>query len=150
MTRYFLAAVLAAVGLVMMAWSDGKPGPTPPPDPEGRLQLRGLFVGPTAGDDAYVIAALCAELADVIAWDGKLDNPRLSSGVAFDDLRIAARESRMRGVSIGERQPHVRDAIHEFLDDQVGTSGGPVDDEQRRAWVTAYREIARAASVAAR
>lgn len=149
MTRYILAAVLAAVGLVMMA-IDGKPSPPPPPEPEGRLQLRGLFVGPTAGDDAHVIAALCAELADVIEWDGKLDKPRLASGVAFDDLRIAAREARMRGVSIGERQPHVRDLIHAFLDGQVGTSGGAVDDEQRRAWVTAYREIARAASVAAR
>ena len=149
MTRYFLAALLAAIALLAMT-VDGKPGPKPPPDPEGRLQLRGLFVGPTAGDDAITIACLCAELADVIAWDGRLDKPRLSTGVAFDDLRIAARESRMRGVSIGERQPHVRDAIHEFLDEQVGVSGGPVSDEDRKAWVAAYREIARAANAATR
>ena len=149
MNRYMIAAVLAVAGLALML-VDRAPSPTPPPDPEGRLQLRGMFVGPTAGDDAITIACLCAELADVIAWDGKLDKPRLATGVAFDDLRIAARESRMRGVSIGERQPHVRDAIHDFLDEQVGTSGGPVDDEQRKAWVTAYREIARAAHAATR
>ena len=149
MTRYFVAAMLVLIALLAMT-VDGMPGPQPPPDPEGRLQLRGMFVGPTAGDDAITIACLCAELADVIAWDGKLDKPRLATGVSFDDLRIAAREARMRGVSIGERQPHVRDAIHDFLDEQVGTSGGPVDDEQRRAWVTAYREIARAAHAATR
>ena len=149
MNRYLFAGVLAVAGLAMMA-AERMPAPPPPPDPEGRLQLRGMFVGPTAGDDAITIACLCAELADVIAWDGKLDKPRMSTGVAFDDLRIAAREARMRGVSIGERQPHVRDAIHEFLDEQVGVSGGPVSDEDRQAWVAAYREIARSANAATR
>lgn len=149
MKRYVLAAALAAAGLFMMLMGEDAE-PTPGPEPEGRLQLRGLFHGPTAGDDAYVIACLCSELAEVIAWDGKLDRPRLRTGINFDDLRIAARESRMRGVSIGDRQPHVRDAIHEYLDAQVGVKGGPVDDEQRSKWVAAYREIARAASAATR
>jgi len=145
--RYVVAAVLAAVAVLLM--NHDKPVP-PQPEPNGRLQLKGMFVGPTAAEDAIAISCLCAELADVIDWDGSLDRPRLRTGVAFDDLRVAARESRMRGVSIGSRQPHVRDAIHEFLDEQVGTRGGPVNDEQRQAWVDAYREIARAAHAATR
>ena len=90
------------------------------------------------------------ELADEIAWDGTLEEPLLRTGVALDDLRIAAREGRMRGTSIGDRQPHVRDAIHAYLDQQLGASGGPVDDAQRAKWVAAYKDLARACRDATR
>jgi gluconate kinase len=53
-------------------------------------------------------------------------------------------------VSIGERQPAARDAIHTYLDTAVGTAGGPVSDKQRAAWVDAYRNLARAAADATR
>jgi hypothetical protein len=56
----------------------------------------------------------------------------------------------MRGESLGARQPHVRDAIHKFLDDAVGTSGGPVTPESRAAWVSAYRDLSEAAAEAVR
>jgi len=145
--RVILALVLLVVGLFSMR---GKaPEPTPTPEPVG-LNLRGSFIGPTAPADAAKLAALCDELADIIEQDGMKDEPRLKSGVAFDDLRVAAREARCRGESIGQRQPHVREAIHKFLDDAVGSSGGPVGPQQRSAWVAAYRELGRACADAAR
>jgi hypothetical protein len=141
MIRYAIAAALVVAALVMWSRSgEQKPEPSPEPAPVG-LDLRGKFIGPTAADDAASLGALCDELAGVIAWDG---GKRLKTGVALDDLRVAAREGRMRGASIGDRQPHVRDAIHAYLDQELGASGGPVDDQQRAKWVAAYRNLSRA------
>jgi hypothetical protein len=53
-------------------------------------------------------------------------------------------------VSLGARQPAVRDAIKTFLDAQVGTDGGPVDAAQRAKWVSAFRAVSQAAAEASR
>jgi len=53
-------------------------------------------------------------------------------------------------VSIGARQPAARDAIRVYLEEQVGTAGGPVTPEQRAKWVAALRDIGREATDAAR
>jgi hypothetical protein len=151
MSKWRVAAAAALV-LVALYWSlpaKPAPEPAPQPTPDG-LNLRGVFIGPTAPADAATLAALCDELADVIEWDGSLDTPRLKSGMAFDELRIVAREARCRGESIGQRQPHARKAIEEFLVGRLGTAGGPVTPEQRAKWVAAYRELGRACSDAAR
>lgn len=123
------------------------PGPAPTPEPPaGPLDLRGLFKGPTAAEDAATISALCGELAEEIDWDGGQESPYLKTGVAVDELRHRAREFRCRGVSIGARQPAARDAIAAHLDAAVGVSGGPIDEAQRAAWVKALREISEAAA----
>jgi hypothetical protein len=114
------------------------------------LDLRGRFVGPDAAADAATTSALLEELADAIDYDGKQAEPRLKTGAAFDDLRRTARELRCRGVSLGARQPAVRDAIKAFLDAQVGTDGGPVDAAQRAKWVAAFKAVAQAAAEAGR
>ena len=137
----------------MVAFSileSGKPAPSPAPAPVVGLDLRGRFVGPEAAADAGTTAALLEELADAIAFDGTQAEPRLKSGSAFDDLRRAARELRTRGVSLGARQPAVRDAIKAYLDQQVGTDGGPVDAGQRAKWVSAFKAVAQAAGEASR
>lgn len=147
--RFIAAAVLVLVALYWSLPAAPAPVPTPVPTPDG-LNLRGTFIGPSATDDAALLAALCGELADVIEWDGMKPEPRLKSGLAFDELRIAAREGRCRGESIGQRQPHARDAIQKFLESQVGVSGGPVGPQERAKWIAAYRELARACSDASR
>ena len=140
---------VAAVALVVAAAISFVPRtsstPTPAPVPPDEFTLRGKFVGPSAAADAATVSALCDELAACIEWDGMRDQ-RLKTGVAFDDLRVAAREARCKGDSIGARQPQARDAIHKFLDDAVGSSGGPVTPESRAAWVAALRDLARAAA----
>ena len=147
--RVPLGIVLLIVGLW---WSlpGRKPEPTPAPPAPGEFSLRGKFTGPSAADDAAVLSALCDELANIIEWDGMLEEPRLKSGVAFDELRVAAREARCRGESIGQRQPLVRDAIQHYLDAAVGTSGGPITPEGRAKWIAAYRHLGRVCGDAAK
>ena len=146
-----LLAILAAGGMIAFSIRENGNQPAPPaPAPVVGLDLRGRFVGPDAAADAATTSALLEELADAIAFDGQQAEPRLRTGAAFDDLRRAARELRTRGVSLGARQPAVRDAIKTYLDAQVGTDGGPVDAKKRSAWVFAFKSIAQAAREAAR
>lgn len=150
--------VMAALLLSIAAWSwlsrsGGGGTPTPAPEPDNAaISLRGRFVGSSAAADAATIGCLCDALADCVEQDGMLASPRLTTGVAIDDLRVAARDARMNGVSIGDRQPLVRDAIRDYLarPDVVGVGGGPLSSEQRAKWVTAFRTIARAADYATR
>ena len=137
-------ALLVAAAIAFMP-NKAAPTPQPVPVPPDAFTLRGKFVGVSAAEDAATMSALCAELASCIEYDGQHDQ-RLKTGVAFDELRIAAREMRCRGESIGARQPAVRDAVHKFLDDAVGSSGGPVTPESRAAWVSALRDLSRAAA----
>jgi len=143
--KHVAAAGLLLAAVVSYAGRSDSPAPSPAPVPPDDFSLRGKFVGPSAATDAAMFGALLGELADCLEQDGqRKDGPRLKTGVAFDDLRIAAREARMRGESLGARQPAVRDAVHGFLDQAVGTSGGPVTPESRRAWVQAYRDLSKA------
>ena len=146
-----LLAILAAGAMVAFSIREnGTPAPAPSPAPVVGLDLRGRFVGPDAAADAATTAALLEELAGQIEWDGQQSEPRMKTGAAFDDLRRAARELRTRGVSLGARQPAVRDAIKAFLDAEAGTEGGPVDAASRAKWVRAYRAVAQAAAEATR
>ena len=144
-----IGLVLAAV--LLMPRGQRQDEPTPEPD-AGPLVLRGTFLGESASSDAGLIGALCDELADEIEYDGNQPEAEryLKSGVAVDELRKAARVLRCRGISIGDRQPQARDIIATYLDKNVGTDGGPLTAESRAAWVTAYRDIGRAASDAAK
>jgi hypothetical protein len=146
-----LLAILAAGAMVAFAIREsGTPAPAPGPAPVVGLDLRGKFVGPDASQDAATTAALLEELASQIEWDGQQTEPRLRTGAAFDDLRRSARELRTRGVSLGARQPAVRDSIKAFLDAEAGTEGGPVDAASRAKWVRAYRAVSAAAAEASR
>ena len=143
--QYVAAVALLVAAVIAFAPSRPAPAPGPTPAPPDAFTLRGKFIGPSAAADAATMSALCGELADCIEYDGQHDQ-RLKTGVAFDELRVAAREMRCKGESIGARQPQVRDAVHRFLDDAVGSSGGPVTPESRAAWVLALRDLARAAA----
>jgi hypothetical protein len=153
-----ILAILAAGGMIALAIRESRtPTPAPGPTPVVGLDLRGRFVGPDAAADAATTAALLEELADKIQWDGlpqdqegRPKEPRLTTGAAFDDLRRAARELRCEGVSLGARQPAVKDEIKRYLDAEVGTDGGPVDAKKRSAWVFAFKSIAQAAREATR
>ena len=146
----FIPWAIVAALLWMHLQDRPAPAPAPGPAPVVGLDLRGRFVGPDAASDAATTASLLEELAGQIEWDGSQAEPRLRTGAAFDDLRRAARELRTRGVSLGARQPAVRDAIKTFLDQEAGTEGGPVDAASRAKWVKAYRAVSAAAAEATR
>ena len=146
-----LLAILAAGAMIAFSILESRtPAPAPGPAPVVGLDLRGLFRGEEASQDATTTAALLEELASQIEWDGQQAEPRLRTGAAFDDLRRAARELRTRGVSLGARQPAVRDSIKAFLDAEAGTEGGPSDAAARAKWVKAYRAVSAAAAEATR
>lgn len=148
--RMLLAAALVAGAVFALLLDGRRPAPDPTPPEPLAFTLRGKFSGTTGPDDAMLVQALCSELADEIAWDGKQAEPLFKTGVQLDALRTRARELRCRGESIGDRQPAVRTAIHEYLDSTIGVAGGPVSDQQRAKWVEAYRAVSRAAADALR
>jgi hypothetical protein len=150
--RRHLAAA-AALAAAAVLWNAGRDeaAPTPAPGPApGALDLRGTFVGPDASADAATTAAYLDEVAAELEWDGMQPDPFFKTGVMLDELRIRARELRTKGVSLGEKHPRAREAIKNYLDTHAGKSGGPLTPEQRSAWVSAFREVARAAADAAR
>lgn len=149
--RHYAGLALLAAALVygLAPVPSPAPGPTPAPD-TGPLSLAGMFAGPTASEDAALVGAMCSELADEIQFASGKPEGYLATGIAVDELRRRTREMRCRGISIGDRQPAARDAIAKYLESAVGTDGGPLTPEQRSAWVSAYRDIGRAASDAAK
>lgn len=148
-TRKAIAAAILAVAFAMLWIPSGNDEPTPEPD-AGPLSLRGMFLGETASSDASLVGALCLELADELEFDAGQGEPFFRTGIQVDEFRKIARVLRCRGMSIGERQPTARDAIAKYLDDHVGTDGGPLSQEQRSAWISAFRDIGRAATDASR
>jgi hypothetical protein len=142
-----ILGVALIVAAVVLSRQD-KPRPAPPQPEPSPLAVSLKFSGETAKEDATLLAAFFAELADEIEADGRLEKPLLSAGVHLDTLRTRARIARVRGQSIGDRQPAVREAIGGYLTTTLGTSGGPVDAAQRGKWVNSFREIARACDAA--
>lgn len=146
-----LALLAAALAYGLAPVPGPAPGPAPPPTPENvPLSLKGLFAGPTASEDAALVGAMCLELADEIQFASGQPEGYLATGIAVDELRRRVREFRCRGISIGDRQPAARDVIAKYLEQAVGTDGGPLTPEQRSAWVAAYRDIGEAATNAAK
>jgi hypothetical protein len=142
-------AVTLVFAAVMLFLSPAAEQPTPEPD-AGPLSLRGVFLGPTASDDAALVGALCLELADELEFDAGQAEPFFKTGIEVDEFRKIARVLRCRGMSIGDRQPTARDTIAKYLDEHVGTDGGPLSQEQRAAWISAFRDVGRAATDASK
>jgi hypothetical protein len=142
-----LAAVVLPWGL--LAWSHlAKPEPKPDepsPAPVTGLDLRGVWQGESAAEDAGITECLLGDLANFIEDDGKLDHPRLVSGTQLSELRMRARQGRTRGVSLAERQPRAIDAISAYLDREIGEKGGPLDPGDREKWIKAFRGVSEAA-----
>lgn len=122
--------------------------PPAPPSPPLEIDLSSAFQGPQAADDAALLGEMSAAVADMIEWDGKQTEPMLTTARSLDQLRTRTREFLCKGESIGERNPRVRQIVGDFLESHLGTSGGAITPEQRANWVSAYREVSRAARYA--
>lgn len=146
--RLVIAGVVLAAAAMVAAvefWRpDGRPVPT-----DG-FSLRGKFVGSEAAADAAAFAGVCGAVADALELDGKSTAPRITNGVQLEDIRTATSEARFMPRPLRERQPHVREAVGQYLDQTAGTSGKPLDPTTRARWVAAFRELQRAAEEAVR
>jgi len=138
-----LAAMLAAAALV--AAVEFSPRPSPAPAPESGYSLRGKWIGPQAAEDAAAFAGLCLGTADALELDGTKQQPRITTGVQLEDVRIAAAEGRFLPRKLTQDQPHAVAVAGRFLDENAGTSGGPIDAESRGRWVKALRDLAQLA-----
>ena len=112
------------------------------PTPEGEFSLRGKWIGPQAAQDAAAFAGLCRGTADALEVDGAKSQPRISTGVQMEDVRIAAAEGRFLPRKLTQDQPHAVAAAGRYLDEHAGTSGGPLDAESRAKWVKSLRDLA--------
>lgn len=144
MKRLIIISVL--FGLWYFMHQADTPTPTPAPQPPGELDLTGAFVGETAAHDAAIVSALAGELADVIEFDEMQPEPLLNTGIRLDELRKRSREFRCDGECLSDRHPVLAKRVGDYLDEKLGNSGGPVSPDQLSKWVTAYREIERAAA----
>lgn len=140
--RFRLAVLLLAVAAGLY-WFGRESSPHPQPSAE--LDLTAAFQGPTAAADAATVASMCEETANTIEWDGAQPTPALATAHAIDVMRTRTREFLCKGESLGDRHPRMRQIVGEYLEAKLGVSGGAITPEQRAAWVSAYREVARAA-----
>lgn len=150
--QWLAGSLLALSGYVYYTENYIPPAPEPEPEPAPivSLDLRGKFIGETASEDAAAVCSICDEIARELEWDGKQSEPFFKTGAAFDELRIRTRTMLMKGESIGDRHPLAREAIEQWLNEKAGTSGGPLTPAGRSKWVSAYRDVARAAEAAYR
>ena len=140
--KIIIAAALLA-GAALAAYVEY--GPQPAPDPGGEFSLRGKWIGPQAAEDAAAFAGLCRGLADALEADGSRPQPRITTGVQIEDVKVAAAEGRFLPRRLTQEQPHAVAAAGKYLDEVAGTSGGPLDAAARGRWVEAYRALATAA-----
>lgn len=150
--QWLAIGLLALAGCVYYTQNYVPPAPEPGPEPTPivTLDLRGKFVGETAAEDAAAVSSICDEIARELEWDGKQTEQFFKTGAAFDELRVRTRKMLMKGESLGDRHPLAREAIEQWLNDKAGTSGGPLTPSGRAKWVSAYRDVARAAEAAYR
>lgn len=142
--RTKVAIGLLAAAAVAYLVSAQTLAPKPPVAPPA-IDLSAAFSGADAASDAASLAAMTDATADIIEWDGRQAEPLLKTGKSLDELRTRTRQFMCGGVSLGDRHPKVRELVGAYLQTQLGDDGGEITPEQRAAWVSAYREIARSA-----
>jgi hypothetical protein len=143
--KIIVAAALLAGAAVAAYVEYGPRSSTPAPAPAGQFSLRGKWIGPDAAEDAAAFAGLCRGIADALEADGSRQQPRITTGVQIEDVKVAAAEGRFLPRRLTQEQPHATAAAGKYLDEVAGTSGGPLDAAARGRWVEAYRALATAA-----
>jgi len=146
--KLIVAGALLAGALLAAYVEYGQRNSTPAPS--GVFSLRGKWIGPVAAEDAAAFAGLCRGLADALEADGSRPQPRITTGVQIEDVKVAAAEGRFLPRRLTQEQPHAVAAAGKYLDEVAGTSGGPLDAAARARWIEAYRELATAAEESVR
>lgn len=146
--KLIVAAALLA-GAALAAFVEYGPRNSTP-TPTGGLSLRGKWIGPAAAEDAAAFSGLCRGIADALEADGSRQQPRITTGVQIEDVKVAAAEGRFLPRRLTQEQPHAVAAAGKYLDEVAGMSGGPLDAAARAKWVEAYRALAAAAEESVR
>jgi hypothetical protein len=147
--RWIVIAALVAAGIVLSGNWTSVPKPAP-----GGPDLLSVFRKKDdtehAKRDARAFAAICRAIKKTLEFDWRQPAPRLSTGVKADDLTRAVRELRMEGYSFADDYPDLKEAIRSHFEKKgVGTKGGTLSDDRRRAWLEALGELSVSADYAA-
>jgi hypothetical protein len=103
-----------------------------------------------ASHDAEVLSTLCYALHDYLADDWKASKPFIENGVQVDNLRLIARKIRTKNKSFADTYPQLAPVLEEHFIRHVGTSGGPLNDETRRGWLEAFKQLAECSAYASK
>lgn len=148
-----LLLIVVAAAVFFFSRQPGSPLPQPSPAPAvGPNMVRAFSTNDNRAEakaHMHAFATMQDALADLLEYDGKLDKPRLTTGVQVDDFQRAVREYRMKGWSFGYRYPDLRTELQTWFDGQVGDSGGSIDVDdaghpngRRQKWIQALRTCA--------
>jgi hypothetical protein len=142
--RHLIGAAMVGLALVLLMSSGSQEAPTPAPTPpDGPINLTGLWTpGEFTAQDIASVEALFDEVAADVEWDASKNDPDITTGIAFDELRTRAFDMRLKGDSIGDRHPKARAEIKRYLDSAAGVSGGPLTPEVRDRWIKAFKTVA--------
>lgn len=137
--------VAAAFGGLLLVIAGARKGPSSPLTP--------VFASHTnrfeAKADAAALAEIAKAMADVIEFDGRLENPRIKKAIHVDDMRAAVREYRMEGWSFLSRYDGLGAELDRLFA-PVGTNTGELSPERRAIWVDAFRRCQSEADAAAK
>ncbi len=149
-----LAVVTAAFFFFTFRFGDNEPAPSfPKTGPELVPVFQKSSNLQEAAHHAKVFGTICKTLADTLERDATLPEPRMKFGSQVDDFRIAIRDMRFSG-SLAQKYPDLGPAANEFLTEEIGTWGGPIDEDSpddpkkrthRQRWIDAYRQLAECA-----
>lgn len=146
---------LLAIVLIAVLWSlQGRgcssvvPPPQPPAGPDLVMAFSTNDNRAEAAAHAHLFATICASVAEYLEYDGTRPEPLIKTGVQIDELRRSLRQTRTKGWSFLPRYPGLHGKLEGYLTQQLGSSGGPIDKEQRAKWVAAMRQLAACAQYA--
>jgi hypothetical protein len=154
--NHFFPLVLLAGFAAFLLFGRGCAVPAPyvpvPPPAAGPDMVRAFSTNDNRAEamgHCHALETILDAAADVLEYDGKLPEPRIRTGVQWDDFRRALRENRMQGFSFGYRYPDLKNELESWFDKTAGTSGGPLDvdkdgkpADRRRQWIEACRGAA--------
>jgi hypothetical protein len=143
-----LSAIAACAIAAVVHFS---PAAGPPATPTGTAVLAAFERGADRGaarTHAAELAEISAAAADVLEFDWQAERSRIRTGQHVHDLRLAIRDYRLAGWSFLKAYPALQDVLDTHFSGHVGRASGPLTNEQRTKWISAFRELAEAARYA--
>ncbi len=149
-TKMLILAALAVVAFVFQGQSHPSPLPTPRPDGP---DLVAVFKNSPQGhgaDDAAKFAGLCRAIEMMLTKERTSPDAdrRLTTGARIDDFRLQVRVMYMDRQSFNVKYPGLKAVLVDWFDQQVGKSGGKVDDAALDKWIAAFKKLAESAEYA--
>jgi glycine/serine hydroxymethyltransferase len=156
MNRIVPVVILLAFGAYWLyAKSPIAPRPTGP-DMVTAFSKDASKSGYAARQDAKQFAELCRSLHNTLESDWSHSPSLLQSGAQVDTLRVVSRRLYTAGKSYNDSYPALKRTLEDHFSRHVDSAygplestGGPLNEQAKAGWLTAFRELADASEYAA-